>query len=169
VTLGTHSLVSCRPQLTGAQHLANAGTPLEFVRFRSDNLPLASLIRLIPANASTLCSAPCRRWNPVGLCPENRSDGGTNSPFFRSTFGPDDMRARTPDHKSLPAIGDKAGGTSRSRSKADARPVSIPSNFSNFGVGQNRLCFHRIEILMICDFTRCNPTTHNRPSTVLTF
>jgi hypothetical protein len=79
---------SCQPQLTGAQHVTNAGTPPEFVHFRPGNLPLIPFVPLIPTNASTLCSAPCRRWNPVGLCPENGPDGGTNSSFFPPTLGP---------------------------------------------------------------------------------
>jgi len=72
----------CQSQLTGAQHVINAETPPEFVRFCSDTLPLIPLIPRIPTNASTLCSALCRRCKPAGLCPDDRPDGGTNSPLF---------------------------------------------------------------------------------------
>jgi hypothetical protein len=68
-----------KPQLPGSQHVTNAGTPLEFVRFRSDNLPPTSPSSPASTNANTWPSTQNARRNPVGLCPENGPDGGTNS------------------------------------------------------------------------------------------
>jgi hypothetical protein len=79
---------SRQPQLTGVQHVANAGTRWGLCPVRFDKLPPTSPTSPAPTNANTWPSTQNACRNPVGLCPENSLDGGTNSPFFRSTLDP---------------------------------------------------------------------------------